>query len=215
MISRNSKVNCSAGSLLYLRLYHKIPKNFVRLIFKNGFRVMQISFVRGVKSKFLAQFPVDHLPLPVMSSLILCANLLHSLIMWLIVSSLSPHNLYLLFRWTMSVFALTYLVLMTLFCAAVWRDSVSLLRLPFLSHVSVFLYDILVVYRLKCPYNCFSSHFCFLVIFVLLRFVLSAVFLVVVINLPPRFFMLSSNCCIDASMLSWMLVSPPTLFLDT
>ena len=29
----------------------------------------------------------------------LCANLMHSLIMWLIVSSLSPHNLHLLFCW--------------------------------------------------------------------------------------------------------------------
>ena len=36
-----------------------------------------------------------------------CANLLHSLIMWLIVSSLSPHSLHLLFRCVLSIFALT------------------------------------------------------------------------------------------------------------
>ena len=44
------------------------------------------------------------------------------------------------------------------------RDSVSLLRLPFLSHVHVFIYDMSLVSHLKCPKSCFSSHFCFLVI---------------------------------------------------
>ena len=57
-----------------------------------------------------------------------CANLLHSLIMWLIVSSLSPHNLHLLFCWVLSILALIWLVLMTLSCAALLRDSVCLLR---------------------------------------------------------------------------------------
>ena len=59
-----------------------------------------------------------------------CANLLHSLIMWLIVSSLSPHSLHLLFCWVLSFLALIWLVLMTLSCAASRRDSVSLLRFP-------------------------------------------------------------------------------------
>ena len=35
----------------------------------------------------------------------------------------SPHNLKLLFCWVLSIFALTLLVLMTLFCAAIWKDS--------------------------------------------------------------------------------------------
>ena len=55
-----------------------------------------------------------------------CSNLLHSLIMWLIVSSLSPHSLHLLFRCVLSILALIWLVLMALFCAAIRRDSVSL-----------------------------------------------------------------------------------------
>ena len=55
-----------------------------------------------------------------------CANLLHSLIMWLIVSSLSPHSLYLLFCCVLSILALIRLVLMALSCAAIRRDSVSL-----------------------------------------------------------------------------------------
>ena len=47
-----------------------------------------------------------------------CANLLLSLIMWLIVSSLSPHNQHLLFSCVLSILVLIWLVLMALFCAA-------------------------------------------------------------------------------------------------
>ena len=46
--------------------------------------------------------------------------------LWLIVSSLSPHNLHLLFRSFLSIFVLMWLVLMALFWAAVWSDSISL-----------------------------------------------------------------------------------------
>ena len=66
-----------------------------------------------------------------------CANLLHSLIIWLMVSSLSPHNLHLLFCCVLSILALIWFVLMALSCAAMRRDSVSLLKFPFLSHVQV------------------------------------------------------------------------------
>ena len=76
--------------------------------------------------------------LPTQSCLALysfCANLLHSLIIWLIVSSLSPHSLHLLFCCVLSILALIWLVLVALSCAAIWRDSVSLLKFPFLSQV--------------------------------------------------------------------------------
>ena len=63
------------------------------------------------------------------------ANLLHSLIMWLIVSPLFLHSLHLLFCCVLSFLVLIWLVLMALFCAATRRDSVSLLRFPFLSQV--------------------------------------------------------------------------------
>ena len=49
--------------------------------------------------------------LPTQSYLVLysfCANLLHSLIMWLMVSSLSLHNLHLLFCCVLSIFALIW-----------------------------------------------------------------------------------------------------------
>ena len=74
--------------------------------------------------------------LPTQSCLVLysfCVNLLHLLIMWLIVSSLSPHNLHLLFCNNLSIFALMWLVLMLFFCAAIRRDSFSLLSFPFLA----------------------------------------------------------------------------------
>ena len=80
-----------------------------------------------------------------------CANLLHSLIMWLMVSSLSPHNLHLLFCCVLSIFSLIWLVLMALFCAAIRRDSVSLLKFPFLTHVQVLSCEMLFISRLKRP----------------------------------------------------------------
>ena len=57
--------------------------------------------------------------LPTQSCLALysfCANLLHSLIMWLIVSSLSLHSLHLLFCCVLSILALIWFVLMPLCC---------------------------------------------------------------------------------------------------
>ena len=87
--------------------------------------------------------------LPTQSCLALysfCANLLHSLIMWLIVSSLSPHSLHLLFCCVLSILALMWLVLMELSGAAIRRVSVSLLKFPFLSQVQVFWCDLRVFY---------------------------------------------------------------------
>ena len=72
--------------------------------------------------------------LPTQSCLVLysfCVNLMHSLSTWLMVSSLSPHNLHLLFCCVLSILALIWLVLVALFCAAIRRDSVSLLWFPF------------------------------------------------------------------------------------
>ena len=90
--------------------------------------------------------------LPTQSCIVLysfCANLLHLLIMWLMGSSLSPHSLHLLFCYVLSILALIWLVLMALFCTAFRRDSISLLRFPFLSHVQVLSYEMLFISRLK------------------------------------------------------------------
>ena len=81
---------------------------------------------------------------PTQSSLLLTslyANLLYSLFMWLIVSHLSPRNLYLLFC-CVFFYSCFDIVLMALFCAVVRRDSVSLLRFSFLCHVHVFSWKI-------------------------------------------------------------------------
>ena len=169
-----------------IRSYLEFPKNFVLLIFSEGFQVVHIPFVCMVKFKFLAQFPVDQLPSAIVSTL--CANLLHSLIMWLIISYLLPHNLHLLFCCVFSIFAFAYLVLVAAFCLPLKIDSISLLRFPFFSHVQVFSCKMSLVCCLKCPYRCFSSsHFCFPIIFVLLMLVLSVLFLVAIISILLRF----------------------------
>ena len=124
--------------------------------------------------------------LPAQSYLVLYSvgkNLLHSLIMWLIFLFLSPHSLHLIFCCVLSIVALIWLVLIVcFFCAAIRRNSFSLLKLPVLSHVQVFSCEMLSYSRLKRPQICFSSHFCFLSIVVLLSIVLSVSFLMAVIN---------------------------------
>ena len=94
------------------------------------------------------------IPLPTQSCLALysfCANLLHLLIMWLIVSFLSTHNLHLLFCCVLSILALIWLVLIALSCAAIKRDSVSPLWFPFLNQVYDFWCEMLFISRLKRP----------------------------------------------------------------
>ena len=159
VVSQDSKVHNSTSSLFLLIIIRSnhmtkirwsvcIPEEFVHLILQDRFWVVHIPFACMVKFKLLAQLPVDHLAHPVIS---FCANLLHLLIMWLIVSSLSPHNLHFLFCYILSIFALIWLVLMALFCAAIRRDSVSLLRFPFISYVHIFSCEMLLVSHLKCP----------------------------------------------------------------
>ena len=109
--------------------------------------------------------------LPAQSCLVFysfCASLLHSFTIWIIVSSLSLHNLHLLICWVLSIFAFIWLDLMALFCTAISRHSVSCFRYPFLNHVHVFSCAISLIFRSNYPYSCFSSHFCFLVFVVFL-----------------------------------------------
>ena len=60
------------------------------------------------------------------------------------------------------------------------------------------------VCRLKYPYRCFPSHFCFRANFFLLILMLFVLFLVAVISLPLCFFILNSSRCIDASIYGFM-----------
>ena len=113
-----------------------------------GFWFVHILYGSMIKIKSLAQFPMDQLTHSVVSSLYsFCANLLHFLNLWLTVSSLSSHNLHLLF-WVF-------------FYAATTKDSVSLFTFPFRCNIHVFSCAISLLCPLKYPY-CFSYHFyCF------------------------------------------------------
>ena len=92
-----------------------------------------------------------------------CASLLHSLIMWLIISSLSPNTPHLLFSGVLSTFALIRLVFTTVFCPAIIRDSISLLKpcpgflMYNLSTLSLDIY----IYRLTFFPFLFGSFYCF------------------------------------------------------
>ena len=81
--------------------------------------------------------------------------------MWLIISSQSPHSQHLQFCCVLSILALIWLVLMVLSCATVRRDSISLLRFPFLSQFHVSWCDMLFIRYLKQPSSCFSLPFLF------------------------------------------------------
>ena len=76
---------------LMICLYLKIQEKFVCFILQDGFQVVHVSLIFMVKFTVLIQFSVDRLPHIVISILILflCGNLLHSLIIWSIVSSLT------------------------------------------------------------------------------------------------------------------------------
>ena len=100
---------------------------------------------------------------------------------------------------------------MALVCVAVRRDSVSFLRFLFLSYVQVFLCEISLVCRFKCPCSCFSSHFCSLVIL----FCWCPCCLYCFWSLLSVF-LHSFLCCllVVVSTLSWILASPlPLSFL--
>ena len=135
--------------------------------------------------------------------------------MGLIVLSLSPQNLHLLFCFVLSILAFMWLVLMALSYRDIRRNSVFLLRFPFFSHVQVFSCEMSLVCRRKRLYCSFSSNVCFLVLFVVLILMPSELFLVVVISLHSRYSMLSSSRYIDASTLSSMVASPLSPFLNT
>ena len=88
--------------------------------------------------------------LPTQSGLVsysFCDSLLHSLILWWIVLFLSLNNLHLLFCCILSILAFIWLVLKALFCPAIRRDSVSLLRFRLLSYAHVFSCEMSIVIR--------------------------------------------------------------------
>ena len=149
----------------------------------------------------------EWIPLSTQSFLVsysFCVKLLNSLCGW----SFRLHHHHLLFCCVLSIPALIWMVLMASFCAAIRKDTVSLLRFTFVSHVYVFSCEMLLINRLNLPLSCFSPHFCFLVLAVLLVYELSVLFLVAVISPSPCFAMQSSSRSIVESTLYSMLVCP-------
>ena len=101
-----------------------------------------------------------------------CANLLHSLIIVInrfvsITTFPTPP-----FFFFLHILVFIWLVLMALFCAAIRRDSVSLVRFSFPFHGHVFSFEMSLASRLKRPECHFPFHLSFLVVVVLLILVL-------------------------------------------
>ena len=165
-------------------MYFKIPEKLVCLILRALLDCAYTIFFEWSNFSFLRNS--QWITLLINLYLVLysfCANLLHLFIMWLIVSYQSPHNLHLLFCCVLSILALIWFPLITLFCVAIRKDLIYLLKFPFLSQIHEFSCEKSIDSRLKRLYSCFSSPF-FLNISVLLILVLSILFLVAVINLP-------------------------------
>ena len=132
---------------------------------------MYIAFGSICNRQFLAKSPVDTLSNAFVPSFqpTFVAFFLHSLAMWLSVNSFPQHNLHLLLYCVLSIFALTWLVLVALFWAVISIDAVSLFSFHFPNHRHVFLCTISQVRRLKCLYSSFSFHF--LLVFVVYLFI--------------------------------------------
>ena len=143
MIGRDSKVHYLAGSCFF---FNKLSPGLVLkpeladLFVSQNPPKISFSFSRldsGMRQYHLAVWLnlnyLHHskwITFPTQSCLVLfCASLQHSFIMWLIVLSLSSHNLHLLFCSVLSSFVFKLLVRMALFGAAIRVDSVSLLNL--------------------------------------------------------------------------------------
>ena len=212
MISRNSEDNNSASSLFFwwllLGLVFSsrlgdlfVSQNTSNVASQSRGRIPGCAYTYHVWSNLNFLYNSQWTTLLTELSLVLnsfCDNLLHSLIMRLIVSSVSPHDLHLLFCWVLSILALIWFLLIALFCAAIRSYSVSLYRFLFFNHVQVFSCVKSLVSRLKRPESCFSSHFYLLVIFTLLTLLASVLFLVLKISLPSHLSIESLYRCVNA-----------------
>ena len=103
---------------------------------------------------------------------------------------------------------------MALFSSGIGRNSVFSLKFPFCCHVDVFSSKISPVYHRKYPYNCFSSHFCFLCTVGLFVLLLSVFLLATTVCLSLLFLMWSSGPRIDTSVQYQILESRLSPFID-
>ena len=138
-------------------------------IVKSQSSTLQVSFPTTLSGSRLYHFSLAYILnflqisqwilLPTQSCLCLnlfWAILLHSLMRWLIVSSVLTHILHLLSSWVLSILALMRLVLMACSWAASIRVSVSLLMPLFFSHFHLSSPTISSVCRINWPRRTFS-----------------------------------------------------------
>ena len=79
-------------------LYLKIPEYFIRLILEDGLGFAPVSSASMVEFQFLAQFPVDHFPHPVVSSF----KFLFELVCYICFISFSQQRKLMSFHWSLS-----------------------------------------------------------------------------------------------------------------
>ena len=141
-----------------IHLYLKIPEEFGRLIHQDRFGLCIYHLFVWSNFNFLhnsqwISLPTQSRLLFTLSELICCIHLLYD---W---SCRLCHYIVCIFCFVASYLGLIWLVRMALFCVVIRRDSVSLLRFPFLSYVHVFSCEMSLVSRLKRSLSFFSSHF--------------------------------------------------------
>ena len=130
------------------------------------------------------------------------------------VSSLSSHNLHLLFWCVLSIFALIWLFHVALFCAAIRIDSVSKFKFSFpYPYPSLFIWDFAQL-SFEISIELFLFAFLFSICYSVVHCAVCAVsgrF-----DKPSIFFMKHSSLCIDKYTLYSMLANPlsPSI-LDT
>ena len=148
-------------------LYHKTPRNLCVSFSRTDYRLCIYHWFLWSNSNFLLNS--QWFPNPAQSYLVLYssrANLLHSIIKWMIVSFLLVHNLHLLVCCVLSIFVLTELVLTALFCVPNRSDSVFLWGSPFLSYFS----SCRVRFFLFATFNIHTDFFLPIFVFSLLLF---------------------------------------------
>ena len=154
------------------------------LILQDIYWVGQILHVRKVKFKYLAQSLVSRVLSYTFSVLVCCIRLI-----WDWWFHLYHHIT------NIGYFVASYLFLLWFdwpswhfLCYYLKRFGFAF-KVFFLSHVHAFSWANLLIRRLKRPWSCFSSYFCFLFISVLLILLSSVLFLVAVNSIPPGFSM--------------------------
>ena len=117
---------CSSGWDQVFRLYVKIPEEFVCVILHENVGLSIYHFF--VYSIFSFLHNCQWITLPIQSCLILysfCGNCLHSLIMWLMVSSLLTYNVHLMFCCIYSCFEIIGSYIIVIYSLRVFHIGLS------------------------------------------------------------------------------------------